>query len=741
MNTAIQNRLRYTGLFLLILFNINTISAQIDTIAPVITLIGKDTVRIEVGSTYIDSGATAFDISSGDLTSKIIMTSNLDVNITGIYTVEFNVKDSSGNSAIPVFRVIIVMNDLTKPKITLNPGANGCIELSCANSPYVDPGATASDNKAPFNLTSSIIVSGNVDTRKIGTYTLTYNVQDPAGNKAIPVTRNVCVEKNYMHGFIVTPISGGFRIWTDDGLERDRSNFKWNIDGKYLNGYDNVQELFYYTTDTIFHQVCMDETFCDDDTSYSFCKIIGDSIVSPIIGKIFIDSNNNCQYDFSEKNLNNIPVKLLDSTGKLVAISYSLKGDYAFQVDYGKYKVELNDTKTPIEIKCLYPGKDTLIEFKKGNSEIKKVDFPVVCKPGFDIGVINRLVGSFARPGRTIYVNPWIGDFNSRYGNGCSSDKSGKIKISVNGKVHFSGVDTNALNPDSINGKEFVYQISNFSTLKKDDINLIFVTDTLANLGDTIKVTINVTPEIDDINTENNNVIHYYIVSTSYDPNIKEVYPVDVEPKYSDWLTYTVHFQNTGNDTAFKVRITDTLDEKLDPESFEVLGYSHPVQVRLNRKALVFNFPDINLPDSNSNEKQSHGYIQYRIKPVKNLPEGTKIYNTAYIFFDYNAPIVTNTTVNTFVAPIVIVGINSEKLPETFKLYPNPSSGLFTIEYEEAISTNASIEIYDLYGALVYSCPFNSQNIVLDMKAFANGFYVCKLNTGSTELYKTFVKQ
>lgn len=740
MNTAIQNRLRYTGLFLLILLKINSISAQIDTIAPVITLIGKDTVRIEVGSTYNDSGATAFDNSSGDLTSKIIMTSNLDVNITGIYTVEYNIKDSSGNNAIPVFRIIIVMNDLTLPIITLNPGNTGCIELDCYNPPYVDPGAIALDNKAPFNLTSSIIVSGYVDTRKIGIYTLTYNVQDPAGNKAIPVTRNVCVEKTYPHGFILTPISGGYRIWAEDGISKDRTYFKWNIDGKYLNGYDNVKELFYYPTDTLYHQVCMDETFCYDDTAYRYCMIMDDTMQSPIKGKIFVDTNDDCKYDSTEITLNYIPVKLYDSTNNLVATSYSYNGDFAFNVEYGKYKVELDLKGKPMDIKCLYPGKDTLIDFKKGMSNINNLNFPVICKTGYDIGVIKRPIIWFAIPGQKFYINPSIGDLTSLYGSGCRSNKQGKITITVEGKAQFSSIDTNALNPDSINGKKFVYLISNFSTLKKDAIRLIFKTDTLANLGDTIKVTINVTPEIDDNNNENNLVESYIMVRTSYDPNIKEVYPIDVKPEYSDWLNYTVHFQNTGNAPAFKVRISDTLDEKLDPESFEVLGYSHPVQVRLNRKALVFNFPDINLPDSNSNEKQSHGYIQYRIKPVKNLPEGTKIHNTAYIFFDYNAPIVTNTTVNTFVAPIN-VGIKSSITPESFKLYPNPNSGLFTIEYEEAISTNATLEIYDIYGALVYSCPFNSKNIVLDMRAFANGFYICKLNTGSTELYKTFVKQ
>jgi len=159
---------------------------------PVITLVGSDTVRIEVGSSYTDAGATAYDASEGDITSRLTSTTDLDASVTGIYSYEYNVTDNSGNKAKPAVRTIIVVTDLTKPVLTLNPGNTGCIEARRDNAPYVDPGATATDNKAPFNLTSSIVVTGSVDTRTIGNYTLTYSVSDVAGNK-ISKTRNVCV--------------------------------------------------------------------------------------------------------------------------------------------------------------------------------------------------------------------------------------------------------------------------------------------------------------------------------------------------------------------------------------------------------------------------------------------------------------------------------------------------------------------------------------------------------------------
>jgi PKD repeat protein len=164
-----------------------------DNSRPVITLKNNDTINIETGSTYIDPGATAFDASEGDISGSIVTTTDVDPFVTGFYTFVYNVKDKSGNEAAPVTRYIFVRNDLTAPKLTLNPGSTGCIQAKRTNAPYTEPGATATDNKAPFNLTSSIMLTGSVDTRKIGTYTLTYLVKDVAGNEA-KATRIVCVE-------------------------------------------------------------------------------------------------------------------------------------------------------------------------------------------------------------------------------------------------------------------------------------------------------------------------------------------------------------------------------------------------------------------------------------------------------------------------------------------------------------------------------------------------------------------
>jgi uncharacterized repeat protein (TIGR01451 family) len=728
------------ALLLMLFLSVNCVHAQKDTIPPVITLFGDSVVYIEQGSSYTDAGATAFDNKMGNITSQLYSSTDLDVNVVGAYTFIYNVSDNDGNKAKPAIRRIFVFNDLTKPVINLIPDKPGCIPLKCDNPPYIDPGATASDNKAPFNLSSSIISSGKVDTRKIGTYTIVYEVQDVAGNKAIPVTRTVCVETPVSSGFDVIPVSGGYKIYTDSSMNEARTAHKWYIDNQYVTGKDNANSLNFYVQDNLPHQICIDEKLCDEDSFYRICKVVTDTVVPPISGQIYLDKNSDCSFDNNDLEINYLPVKLYDNNNQLIGMSYSNNSQYQFNVDHGQYNLKLDLGKYALDLNCSDFKLDTNITLNANQQVFDNLNFPLECKTGFDVGVIRRPSRMGAVPGMMFSVNPFIGDLNKYIGTDCDYQIQGRIEITMIGKTTFEFVPNHAIQPDSIIGNRFVYNISDFGDLTPNDIHLIFSADTTAFIGDTIYAKISISPKTGDDKLENNDDIFPYIVRTSYDPNIKEVYPVDVEPSYDDWFYYTVHFQNTGTAPARKIRITDTLSNKLDVETFQLLGTSHPMKLGLKNDALVFFFADINLPDSFTDEKNSHGYVQYRVKPVKNHPEGTKINNTAYIFFDYNEPIVTNTTVNTYVE-VKKVGLSSPFTGESFQLYPNPGTGVFNIGYEGAIENNANIEIYDLFGKLLYTCPMHEVNTQLNLSEFSSGIYICKLNTGNTSIYKTFVKQ
>jgi uncharacterized repeat protein (TIGR01451 family) len=153
---------------------------------------------------------------------------------------------------------------------------------------------------------------------------------------------------------------------------------------------------------------------------------------------------------------------------------------------------------------------------------------------------------------------------------------------------------------------------------------LIFQTDSNAQTINSICVNVEISTTPQDADTSNNVYNFCYNVLNSYDPNMKEVYPVDVLPGYDDWFTYTIHFQNTGNAPAFNIRLRDTIDTNLDINSFEILGYSHPANVTLSGNKLTVKFNSIRLPDSATDFEGSMGYFQYRLKPLTNLPNGHK---------------------------------------------------------------------------------------------------------------------
>ena len=79
--------------------------------------------------------------------------------------------------------------DTTKPVIKLKGSATVSLTVG---STYTDAGATAMDD-VDGNITDKIVVHNPVDTDTAGTYTVTYDVNDSAGNAADQVTRTVTV--------------------------------------------------------------------------------------------------------------------------------------------------------------------------------------------------------------------------------------------------------------------------------------------------------------------------------------------------------------------------------------------------------------------------------------------------------------------------------------------------------------------------------------------------------------------
>jgi hypothetical protein len=154
-----------------------------------------------------------------------------------------------------------------------------------------------------------------------------------------------------------------------------------------------------------------------------------------------------------------------------------------------------------------------------------------------------------------------------------------------------------------------------------------------------------ITPTVDDCFLGDNTMSSNITIIGSYDPNDIQVLegPYILIENKDKYLHYLIRFQNTGTASAINIVVENTLDSLLDWDSIELEDMSHEGSVVIERENQVkFIFENIYLPDSTSNLELSNGYILYRIKPKSNVDIGDLIYNEASIFFDFNAPIITN---------------------------------------------------------------------------------------------------
>jgi uncharacterized repeat protein (TIGR01451 family) len=211
-------------------------------------------------------------------------------------------------------------------------------------------------------------------------------------------------------------------------------------------------------------------------------------------------------------------------------------------------------------------------------------------------------------------------------------------------------------------------------------------------------------------------------VLNSYDPNDKECHlPTFIKPDVQEKLQYTVRFQNDGNYPALNVVIRDTISTNLDLSTFRFIGSKHPVSYSIDpvSREVVFRFSGIQLLPSADSLEGSQGYFTYEIKELANLTLNSEITNTAYIYFDFNPAIITNTTLNIN----GYVGLSSPT-QGLVDLYPNPSNGKLTIEGLE----EGEVVIYSITGQKMLQHHY-TRGQELDLTKLDAGMYVVYGNT------------
>ena len=450
------------------------------------------------------------------------------------------------------------------------------------------------------------------------------------------------------------------------------------------------------------------------DILYTDCEVIDPALID-VSGNVYYDLNENGVKDLGELNAYGNVIR--SEPFGLFAMT-NLSGFYYASVASladGTYE--------------LYPEVDeNWVISSDSLFYTLNIDDDFVDRENLDFGIapeilIYEVVADIAHswPRCNDTINFWLS-----YENSGTTIASGMIDFELDDSLYY--VSASVL-PDSIVGQHIYWH---YEGLFYDASDFIVVqVGTPDGVDDTVLTTFSITVDSSGVEMFSEVLTDEAVISCALDPNDKTPTPLGVgefgyiSPE-TESIEYLVRFQNTGTDTAINVLIKDQLDENLDWNSFELLSYSHDVELAMSVEGEIsFIFNGIMLPDSNVNELASQGFVKYKINLLPGLPLETSIFNTAYIYFDLNPAVVTNTTINTL--HIDNTSIDELANDQRLLVYPNPFTETTTVYFGEDL-TNHSIQIVDPLGKLVYSnTTLTGKKVEIEASSLTEGMYILLL--------------
>jgi hypothetical protein len=392
------------------------------------------------------------------------------------------------------------------------------------------------------------------------------------------------------------------------------------------------------------------------DTIHNILPFAGVTVTNPCTyqtasGKVYFDENQDCNFDAGDTPLNGLYITSNSNVWSQGNYSNS-SGDYSVTIQ------ETGMTSYQVKLPNLYQ-----FIFQSTACSPVYYDETVLPQTGLDFSLQCDDIDLYAKgngpiralPGTAIHLNASVGNV------GCTPT-SGQLKLKLDSRVTYSAA--NSMNPaESIvtgsDGDTLYWNFTNLSSLSNGAywnafISRIQVTpSTSVNIGDTLHFSYWTDIPSNDVNISNNQGTFDILIVAAYDPNYKTVEPAGITekgyiPSSTSDLTYTIHFQNSGTAAATNIYVIDTLDANIDPSSLHIELTSHALSPEwLAPNVVKFKFNNINLPHEAANEPGSHGQFTYNVRLLNGLELGTEINNRAFIYFDWNAPIITEYATST----------------------------------------------------------------------------------------------
>ena len=562
-----------------------------------------------------------------------------------------------------------------------------------------------------------------------GTYTVT--ATDANGCSAL-TSRALVGRGNYQVAVTVTPTACDTSLHTGTATAvilgaggTPPYSFAWYNNQTYPNTLIGTgQTVTGLAYQSYLNVVVTDASGCGPISNYDSAGIqLDPSCYDHVTGYVYGDANSNCTKDPGESGLGGAYIIVSGGNGTYWGTPDST-GYYDIEVVPGTYTVSasLNNLGSCIISAChasYTPSFTAIGQISTGN------DFGIDAgAQTFDLGVHPGCTPS--TPGAT--KDYWVYYYNR----GVTAAPNTVVSF-----THDPNITLVSTNPTYTSYNATTHLITwNLGSLLPNQYNgwigvhATFDVPPTLTLGTYLTSVAEIDPISGDCNPADNIVSMSDMVSGSHDPNEKEVYPAGNLTESDSVLNYTVRFQNNGNAPASIVVIKDTLSAYVDPASVIPGASSHPYKFAMSgRGILTFTFENINLPDSTHGDS-SKGYVTYSVHTKRNLPLGTQIKNTAFIYFDINSAVVTNTTNSTrsdYQTGIRNVAGNDGL---TVTVSPNPVQERSVVHISGATG-EIGFDLMDIRGQKVMETTTTKTDITLESEMFAPGVYVYTVRDAS----------
>lgn len=529
------------------------------------------------------------------------------------------------------------------------------------------------------------------------------------GNNVIDYNNTTIPSLGFSHIFSgCKDLNGNDWLATDNGLFKHTGGGSWiyyNVQNTDLAGnfifdcyVDNANNLWLLTAFgiTVFNETGLGTTPLQ--TNYPIST-----------GTIYHDLNNNGQKDTLEYNL---PAQKVFVQPDNINRYSDINGDYYYYPATGNHSLAI------IPYNNWQLTSDSAQYHVQGGVSRDSLDFGLKATTIQDSISVSLYA---SQPHCNWQIPYWIS-----YKNMGTTTLSGSVTLTI---------DSLAFNlitfppPISNSGSTYTWNFQNLLPFETRDIDISMAMPNFSSMGAPIETNVAVTST-----NCTANAVHIDTLGCSFDPNDKTAFLPNGSFQGNEVLnntafTYMIRFQNTGNDVAFNVTIQDTLAFYWDMSSFEVLASSHPMLADYLPNGIVrFQFPNIMLPDSGTNEPASHGFVAYKVKPKATIPDYTVLQNTAFIYFDSNPPVVTNTTSHTIVSAFTGIAAGNEF--NALKWYPNPMHEVGILTYTNPQKENYTFTLSDISGKKIFQAQNNGDKIEFNCKDWSAGLYIFSLTNG-----------